>query len=68
MNTAYNMPAELRAEEGGIYRYRDSRAATDGEKVSNFAISFLAKVNVDLDSGGPGFLVRIKRLPDKTER
>ena len=61
------MPAELRLEESGIYRFKNSRD-NRGEKVSNFTLSFVAKVNVDHDGGGPGFLVKIKRHPDLTER
>ena len=61
------MPAELKVTDSGIYRYKDAQSQ-DGECVSNFTLALLAKVNVDLDAGGPGFLVRLKRFPDNIER
>lgn len=61
------MPAELRVTDSGICRYKDG-SSTTGEIVSNFSLSFLATVNVDLDAGGPGTLVRVKRFPDNIER
>ena len=59
------MPAELRVTDSGICCYKDG-SSTTGEIVSNF-LSFLAKVNVDLDAGGPGILVCVKRFPDNIE-
>lgn len=64
------MPAELRVTDEGICRFKDDKDDKDeaGETVSNFSLSFLARVNVEREAGGPGFLVRVKRFPDYVER
>lgn len=59
------MPAILRVSGEGIFRFRDGNAS-NGDKVSNFALK--ATVDVDRDAGGSGFLVHIKRLADEVEK
>ena len=59
------MPVELRNTESVISRFKDDNS--NGVAVSNFSLAFLAKVHVDRDAGGPGFLVKIERFLDMTE-
>ena len=61
------MPAELRVTDEGICRFKDDKDEA-GETVLNFSLSFLTRVNVEQEAGGPGFLVRVKRFPDYVER
>ena len=60
------MPSVLEAREDGVYHCNEK--TNSEELVSNFSVSLHSLVEGEDGNGGHGFLAKLKRFPDETEK